>query len=192
MRQNTINCTHYFSTLQIFFTFLMWRAFSTWHCNVEKFSTWQYVIMWRSFYTWQIFLHGNKYQVYCDNKIIAIFLLTSIYHLPPRLRAMTDSLMLVVGPIVFAFCCILCRRCSTQGFHRIKFRSNSDLTLIIQTKENPPGIALATAADEQEVPGGVAPTHPDQDYHPDPWWSSRWWQSWWSSRWLQTWWLYRW
>ena len=30
MRQNTINCTHHFSTLQIFFTFLMWRAFSTW------------------------------------------------------------------------------------------------------------------------------------------------------------------
>ena len=29
MRQNTINCTHYFSTFQIFFTFLMWRIFST-------------------------------------------------------------------------------------------------------------------------------------------------------------------
>ena len=28
MRQNTINCTHYFSTFQIFFTFLMWRIFS--------------------------------------------------------------------------------------------------------------------------------------------------------------------
>ena len=27
MRQNTINCTHYFSTFQIFFTFLMWRIF---------------------------------------------------------------------------------------------------------------------------------------------------------------------
>ena len=42
MRQNTINCTHYFSTLQIFFTFLMWRAFSTWQS-----------VMWR------IFPHAN-------------------------------------------------------------------------------------------------------------------------------------
>ena len=52
--------------------------------------------------------------------------------------------------------------------HKVFIGSNSDLTLIIQTKENPPGIVLATAAGEQEVPGGVAPTHPAQDYHPDP------------------------
>ena len=36
MEQNTINCTHHFSTLQIFFTFLKSRAFSTW-----KFITWR-------------------------------------------------------------------------------------------------------------------------------------------------------
>ena len=47
MQQNTINCTHNFCTLQIFFTFLMWRAFfhmTIYH--VEDFSTWQSV-MWR-------------------------------------------------------------------------------------------------------------------------------------------------
>ena len=38
--------------------------------------------------------------------------------LPPRLRAMTDSLMLVAGPIVFAFCCMLCRRCTTKRLER--------------------------------------------------------------------------
>ena len=36
MQQNTLNCTHHFSTLQIFFTFLKWRAFSTW-----KSITWR-------------------------------------------------------------------------------------------------------------------------------------------------------
>ena len=36
MQQNTINCTRHFSTLQIFFTFLKWRAFSIW-----KFITWR-------------------------------------------------------------------------------------------------------------------------------------------------------
>ena len=35
-------------------------------------------------------------------------------HLSPRLRAMTDSLMLVAGPIVFAFCCMLWRRCQKK------------------------------------------------------------------------------
>ena len=42
MRQNTINCTHNFSKLQIFFRFLMWRAFSTWQSV-----------------TWRIFPHDN-------------------------------------------------------------------------------------------------------------------------------------
>ena len=36
MAQNTLNCTHHFSTLQIFFTFLKRRAFSTW-----KFIMWR-------------------------------------------------------------------------------------------------------------------------------------------------------
>ena len=42
MRQNTINCAHNFSILQIFFRFLMWRAFSTWQSV-----------------TWRIFPHDN-------------------------------------------------------------------------------------------------------------------------------------
>ena len=36
MQQNTMNCTDHFSTLQIFFTFLKWRAFSKW-----KFISWR-------------------------------------------------------------------------------------------------------------------------------------------------------
>ena len=38
MRQNAINCTHNFSTLQIFFTFLIWRAFSTWQFVMWRIS----------------------------------------------------------------------------------------------------------------------------------------------------------
>ena len=40
MRQNTINCTHYFSTLQIFLTFLMWRI-----------DTCDNHVMWKNFST---------------------------------------------------------------------------------------------------------------------------------------------
>ena len=61
MQQNTINCTHNFSKLEILFRFLMWRAFSTWQSV-----------------TWRILPHDNlscgecgardKYQV-CQNSL---------------------------------------------------------------------------------------------------------------------------
>ena len=53
------NCTHYFVTFQILFTFLIHveNFFHMTICHVENFSTWQSVI-WTNFSTWQFFLHG--------------------------------------------------------------------------------------------------------------------------------------
>ena len=52
-KNNNINCTH-FSTLQIFFTFLMWTIFQMIICHVENFSPCQFA-MWTNFSTCQIF-----------------------------------------------------------------------------------------------------------------------------------------
>ena len=49
MQQNTINCVHYFSTLQIFFTIIRSQILFTWQS-----------VMWTNSSTWQIFLHGHR------------------------------------------------------------------------------------------------------------------------------------
>ena len=185
MQQKTINCTHHFSTFQIFFTFLMWRAFSTWHCNVENFSTWQYR---------EVSIHGRFFSTVTNIKYIVTTKSSpsSFWHLSITFLHAWERWRTPWCWSSDRLCLLSAAYSADAAAHKVFIGSNSDQILIMQTKENTPGIVLATAAGEQEVPGGVAPTHPAQDYHPDPWWSSRWSQSWWSSWWLQTWWLCRW
>ena len=60
MQQNTINCTHYFSTFQILFTFLMWRFFSTWKSVMWRISRPDNLLYGQISPHDNFFLHGHR------------------------------------------------------------------------------------------------------------------------------------
>ena len=60
MQQNTINCTHYFSTFQILFTFLMWRFFSTWQSVMWRISPPDNLLYGQISPHDNFFLHGHR------------------------------------------------------------------------------------------------------------------------------------
>ena len=59
MQQNTINCTHYFSTFQILFTFLMWRFFPHDNLSCGEFLHLTICYMDNFLHMTIFFLHGH-------------------------------------------------------------------------------------------------------------------------------------
>ena len=60
MRQNTINCTHHLSNLQIVFTFLTWRTFSMCHSVMWRISSSNNMSCAEISPHGRFFLHGHR------------------------------------------------------------------------------------------------------------------------------------
>ena len=61
MRQNTINCTHHLSNLQIVFTFLTWRTLSTCQSVMWRISSSNNMLCGEISPHGRFFLHGNPW-----------------------------------------------------------------------------------------------------------------------------------